>query len=329
MPLTQGRKRRSQPDADAEHEASPEPASQRRRMGGHERDAEGSYGDDDGAMQSSDSLDTMVKKLVRLALACEYQRKPIRRQDISEKVLGSAGRQFKTVFAQAQLQLRSVFGMEMAELPAREKVTLAQKRAAKSQSQTSKPTVSYILISVLPSKFHDPEVLQPPSAPTVAEESKYVAIYTLLVSLVTLSGGSLPEAKMKRYLRRVNMEDTTSVAGYQKTEQLLKRMEREGYINKIREPTGAGEEDIYWTVGPRGKVEVGDEAVRSMARAVYGDLDEEAERDLDRRLERSLAIGEKVVPKERNAEPKKKCGRRRKDEHGEEEGDAEEEEESD
>lgn len=71
----------------------------------------------------------MVAKMVRLALACEYHRRPIRRADISEKVLGSSGgRQFKTVFNQAQLQLRTVFGMEMAELPAREKVTLAQRR---------------------------------------------------------------------------------------------------------------------------------------------------------------------------------------------------------
>lgn len=70
----------------------------------------------------------MVKKLVRLALACEYQRRPIRRTEISEKVLGDNGRQFKAVWARAQDQLSHVFGMEMFELPAREKVTLQQKR---------------------------------------------------------------------------------------------------------------------------------------------------------------------------------------------------------
>lgn len=70
----------------------------------------------------------MVKKLVRLALASEYQRRPIRRADVSEKILGSAGRQFKKVFDQAQMELRSVFGMEMVELPAKEKVTVQQKR---------------------------------------------------------------------------------------------------------------------------------------------------------------------------------------------------------
>ena len=68
--------------------------------------------------------------MVRLALACEYQRKPIRRAEISEKVLGSGtgAKMFKHVFGSAQQELRSVFGMEMVELPGREKVTVAQKR---------------------------------------------------------------------------------------------------------------------------------------------------------------------------------------------------------
>lgn len=76
----------------------------------------------------------MVKKLVRLALASEYQRRPIRRGDITEKVLGSQGRQFKKVFDQAQSDLRSVFGMEMVELPAKEKVTIRQRRGEDVQS---------------------------------------------------------------------------------------------------------------------------------------------------------------------------------------------------
>lgn len=35
---------------------------------------------------------------------------------------------FKPVFQEAQLQLMDVFGMQMVELPARERVTLAQRR---------------------------------------------------------------------------------------------------------------------------------------------------------------------------------------------------------
>ena len=108
----------------------------------------------------------MVKKMVRLALASEYSRLPIRRTDISAKVLGEQGsRQFKTVFDSAQRELRQVFGMEMTELPTREKVTVAQRRGkfvshSNSQSSTLIPTNSYffstlslVVLCCLPNHF--------------------------------------------------------------------------------------------------------------------------------------------------------------------------------
>ena len=71
----------------------------------------------------------MVKKMVRLALSSEYARLPIRRTEISAKVLGEQGaRQFKVVFEEAQQVLRHRFGMQMIELPAKEKVTITQRR---------------------------------------------------------------------------------------------------------------------------------------------------------------------------------------------------------
>lgn len=74
-------------------------------------------------------VDVMVKKMVRLALASEYSRQPIRRTDISAKVLGEQGsRRFKAVFDEAQTVLRKRFGMEMVELPGKEKVTISQRR---------------------------------------------------------------------------------------------------------------------------------------------------------------------------------------------------------
>jgi hypothetical protein len=118
-----------QEDDDESPDDSPQPGTQRRRDNASpEEDA---FNGDDGT-QADSSQDQMVKKLVRLALASEYQRRPIRRADISEKVLGSQGRQFKTVFEQAQTDLRAVFGMELRELPAKDKVTLQQRRGEAS-----------------------------------------------------------------------------------------------------------------------------------------------------------------------------------------------------
>lgn len=86
------------------------------------------------------------------------------------------------------------------------------------------------------------------------------------------------------------------VLGGEKTEKVLKRMEREGYIVKVIDRDGGGEESIEYVVGPRGKAEVGEIGVAGMVRKVYGKRDIEAE-ELERRLVRSL--GEVVIDKKR------------------------------
>lgn len=148
MPIQQGRKRRAVclpphnhiritsltqvKDPNSPPSSSPEPATQRRRTL-NDDNIDDSFGGDEGLGASDSNLDQMVKKLVRLALACEYNRRPIRRADISEKVLGGTGaRKFKQVFEQTQIQLRSVFGMEMIELPSREKVTVRERRGERA-----------------------------------------------------------------------------------------------------------------------------------------------------------------------------------------------------
>lgn len=112
------RRRRSESEVE-----SPEPPAQRRRTQNAASDEEG----DEEA--SGPDIADMSKKLVRLALSYEFQRRTIRRGDISEKVLGTGGsRKFKDVWNQAQGSLRDVFGVEMVELPVKEKITLQQRR---------------------------------------------------------------------------------------------------------------------------------------------------------------------------------------------------------
>lgn len=101
--------------------------------------------DVDGQAGSS-ADDQLAKKLVRYAISCDYSRTPIRRDGIKErgkiylqlrlmrvlltlfKVLGNQGRSFKRIFALAQKQLKHVWGMELRELPVREKMSLQEKR---------------------------------------------------------------------------------------------------------------------------------------------------------------------------------------------------------
>lgn len=134
---------------------------------------------------------------------------------------------------------------------------------------------------------------------------------------------------MERYLRRLGIEDNAPMGapggGQEKTEKLLKRIEKDGYIVKIKEASGTGEDDVYWTVGPRGKVEVGEGGVEGLVKAVYGEMNGEEEEELERRIARSLGWGEERPPATQNGVEKTK-GRRRKDE--EEQVEQEEEEES-
>lgn len=218
--------------------------------------------------------------------------------------------------------------MEMVELPVNEKITIAQRRAAAKSQSSQKTSGAWMLISALPERFRTAEILTPSAAPTSEMEAQYTALYSVVIALISLSGGTLQESKLDRYLRRFNVDEYTPFAGsvigseWDKMEKLLKRMEKDRYIVKIRDTSG-GEETVDYVVGPRGKVEVGDQGVAGLVRTVFGE-DEDAD-ELERRLERSLGVGErKRTATQQNGEPKKRGRKRRDEEGGEEDGAGEE-----
>ena len=222
----------------------------------------------------------------------------------------NTGRRFKHIFTAAQEQLRTVFGMELIELPQRERITVTQKRAAARSNQSSSTTKSYILASTLPARYRRPNVLSPAQIPTTAAESSYIGLTSFVVSLIYLSPSStLSEARLEKHLKRMNADNY--VLNGEKTEKVLKRMEKEGYIIKIRERDGGGEETVDYTVGPRGRVEVAEKGVAGLVRSVYGKRGAEAE-ELDRRLARSLGDvvldGKNRVEEEEAAETQGEAG---------------------
>ena len=206
----------------------------------------------------------------------------------------NTGRQFKHVFTEAQEQLRSVFGMQLTELPVKEKVTVSQKRAAqRSGTQGSSTSKAYILTSTLPARYRKYSVLQPPQIPSTGAEASYIGLTTFILALIYLSASqTISESRLEKHLKRMNA-DNYVLAG-EKTEKVLKRMERENYIVKVRERDGGGEESVEYVIGPRGKVEVGERGVAGLVRGVYGKKDAEAD-ELERRLVRSL--GDIVIEK--------------------------------
>ena len=225
------------------------------------------------------------------------------------------GRQFKRVFTEAQEQLRSVFGMELTELPVKEKVTISQKRAAqRSGTLGASTSKAYILTSTLPARYRASSVLQPPQIPSTGAEASYIGLTTFIVALIYLSTSqSISESRLEKHLKRMNA-DNYVLAG-EKTEKVLKRMERENYIVKVRERDGGGEESVDYVVGPRGKVEVGERGVAGLVRGVYGKNDAEAD-ELERRLVRSL--GEVVIEKSRRVAGEEEGMDREEDNQGDE-----------
>ncbi|KAL8673919.1 MAG: hypothetical protein Q9168_001666 [Polycauliona sp. 1 TL-2023] len=287
-------------ETEQQAEPSPSPPPSRRRPSPAASNASSGDGAYDGGATvdgetqgAGSSHEQMVKKLVRLALASEYSRQPIRRADITTKVMAPhTGRQFKNIFEEANHHLRSTFGCQMTELPQKEKVTISQKRAAQrnqTQNTLSSSNKSYVLTSTIPPALRNPSILPPPSVPTSASESAYTGLYTFILSLIYLSpGGTIPESRLEKHLKRMNADNY--VLSGEKTEKVLKRMEKEGYIVKIRERDGGGEESVDYVVGPRGKAEVGEIGVAGCVRKVFGKTGMERE-ELEKRLVRSLGEG--------------------------------------
>ncbi|KAJ7794173.1 MAGE family-domain-containing protein [Mycena olivaceomarginata] len=75
--------------------------------------------EDDDDRDGKTELDRAAYALVRLAMFTEHKRVPLRRDEISKKVLGSNTRAFNRVFSMAQDVLRNTFGMELVELRSR------------------------------------------------------------------------------------------------------------------------------------------------------------------------------------------------------------------
>ncbi|KAL2136425.1 hypothetical protein VTI74DRAFT_3859 [Chaetomium olivicolor] len=268
-------------------------------------------------VEGTDEASQLIKNLVRYALACEYSRTPIRRDGIKDKVLGPHGREFKKVFAGAQKQLRATFGMEMVELPARDRslMTTEQKRkAAKSQSQKEPSSNSYALVSVLPEPYKIPTIISPSKVQSADGEASYMALCTVIISIITLSGGELSDPRLRRHLTRLNaaenmpsMNPNDETSPTEKTETVLQRMVKQGYLVKLTESKSAGDEDTTtWHVGPRGKVEIDREAIAAFVRIVYGGSSEELERKLQTSLkikDRKPGVRETVAEEAEEAPP--------------------------
>ncbi|KAI1472275.1 MAGE-domain-containing protein [Daldinia caldariorum] len=286
---TQTQRRRRTGNNDDANEARRHRQSRRKN---ESDDSEASEEDQDGDVDmeraGDGSEDQLVKKLVRYALACEYARIPIKRDGIRDKVLGSNARSFKRVFEGAQAQLQQVFGMEMVELPVKEKRTLKEKQKAnarKAASQTNTSSRQYILVSTLPPEYKSQSIIAPSRIPSTSEEAAYVGFYTMIVSLIVLNGGELSDTKLRRYLTRLNASQNLPM---DRTDNVLQKIVKQGYVDKVVEKSDGDEDAVTWCIGSRGRVEVPPESIAAVITEVWGELPD----DFHKKLHRSLGIQE-------------------------------------
>ncbi|KAH8907402.1 MAGE-domain-containing protein [Coniochaeta sp. PMI_546] len=302
-----GRRRKDAVDEDAEEE---QPQNRREGARGkrpQETDDE-SEGDTQGGRsqgRNANMENRLAHKLVRYAIACEYSRTPVRREAVRDKVYeGESMRNFKVVFDLAQKQLRTIFGMQLVEQPTKDRslLSLDQKRkAAKSQKSsgpaTKASTNSWILTTILPPEFRQPKIIAPSKVQSSDGEAAYAAFYTTLIAIITLSGGEVRDAKFHQFLTRLNANSTVPSMNpnnrhqpSESTDVVLQRMIRQGYL--VKQSSGEDGEEVTWYVGPRGKVEVDNEAIAEVVRKVYGEAAGEA---LERQLHNSLGVRSRVV----------------------------------
>ncbi|KAF3206331.1 hypothetical protein TWF106_000716 [Orbilia oligospora] len=289
-------------------------ASKRRRSEEEEEEEEEEEGageeeeeEEEGSRPGDKGL-APVSKLVRLALAMEYQKKPIRRQDITEKVLGPKFKgDFKIVFQEAQDALKNIFGFEMVELPAiTERISLAQQRrqaaadaqrgdsnagstaAEQKRKKEASSSKSWQLVSILPDQYRLPILM----SPQLPDDQTILGIGSAIVTLVYLSGRSVGEKVLLRHLRKFGVEDRIPVEGNRengKMENIMGKLIREGYLVKLKDEVVPGQEQTYtYVVGPRGKLEVGREGATRFVKKIYEGVDGEVDEAFERKINRAL-----------------------------------------
>ncbi|KAI0764243.1 MAGE family-domain-containing protein [Trametes elegans] len=138
-----GRTRRARPEEDEDEDEDEEPEY-------------GGEGAEIAAEKVQSELNRKARDLVRLALFHEQRRIPLKRDEISKKVLGTNSRSFNVVFSAANNLLQKTFGMELVELQSTapdkeisEKDAEMLKTAGLKKKVTSTGMKQYILRSTL------------------------------------------------------------------------------------------------------------------------------------------------------------------------------------
>ncbi|ORY40717.1 hypothetical protein BCR33DRAFT_740115 [Rhizoclosmatium globosum] len=190
--------------------------------------------------------DRFVKAFVRIALASQQKRVPVKREDLVKTVLSQQNAKvFAAVFDRAQKVLRSVFALELVRLDSKHS---NRRKDPKAKAQ-KEPTVrqEYILRSILPKHHQDfvASIIPVDDDKTAKDTLLRIVLSLVLAEKRLVSSGNLlkKEALTERDCRFV----------------------KEEYLDKLKNDETAQQqnagsaEDYQW--GPRAKVEFSEEEI--------------------------------------------------------------------
>ncbi|CAI2184238.1 12073_t:CDS:2 [Funneliformis geosporum] len=167
---------------------------------------------------TAEELERKVKDVVRLALFSELRKQPLKREDITKKVLHEHSRTYQVVFDKAQELLVDVFGMSLAELPLREK------KAGGSRKPTQSYSTKYVLKNILPQDYREIGIISWEKN----NEIESMGLLTVILSLIHVNGKVLSDEQLAHYYRRLYLTDNDKFD----LEKLLSTFVKQGYLDK-------------------------------------------------------------------------------------------------
>lgn len=107
----------------------------------------------------------------------------------------------------------------------------------------------------------------------------------MIISLIVLSGSELSDMKLRRHLGRLNASQNLPM---DKTDNVLQKLVRQGYLDKVVDKSDGDEDTVTWCVGPRGKVEIPPQSIAAFVTEVWGEPPD----DFNKKLHKSLGLQE-------------------------------------
>jgi hypothetical protein len=213
-----------------------------------------------------------------MAIAFEFKKKAIRRDDINTHVFGKypGNRMFETILQMANSMLLETFGMELTMLPhvaRKARTTTAKGRQAAirdaAKEREGQRTDVYVLTSVLPEKYR--------RAVGLHREPEKLGFLAVLVGCVYLAGGEISEDELGGVLEPFEVslreggeadEQLGSVA------ELMEELRRQKYL--VRTQLDDDNRTAVWSLGPRARVEFPPAALADLALQMAQAVDQEA-----------------------------------------------------